>query len=84
MENAAGDFSVAFKKFADSANLCLKLKNPVSASQKPHEHAAAGHRWYSRRNDPVLTETDLNLLQSLDRRVIDLLNENTDMTGVSC
>ena len=83
MENAAGDFSVAFKKFADSANLCLKLKNPVSAAQNLMNMAAAGHRWCSRRNDPVLTETDLNLLQSIDRRVIDLLNENTDMTGVS-
>lgn len=83
LDNAMGDFADAFEKFAVSAQLCLKLENPVSAAQNISNMASAGQQLARQPSGRPLSAAHLNRIQTLDRQAVALLSKNTEMTGIA-
>ena len=69
----------AFEKFAVSAKLCIKLENPVSASQNITNMASAGQQMARQPSGEPLSTAHLNRIRELDRQAVALLSKNTEM-----
>ena len=83
LENGVGNFAGAFEKFAFSAQLCLKLKNPVSASQNITNMTSVGRQLFTGQPGSGLSVAQIKRLQKLDKQTADLLVQNTDINALA-
>jgi len=83
LDNGVGNLAGAFERFAVSAELCLKLKNSMSAALNMTNMASMGLQLSADPSDAGLSASQIKRMQILDKQTVDLISENSDVNALT-